>query len=1241
MQEEATNWRRHTETIVKELGDRHQSDVTGLHKLLMELCIRASPAPQAQPAIVVTKQPTEEEDRSQKVEVVKSVSKADEPVGFKPPAIVSKPITVLEPKSTAAALPIARTAATTTTIVSAAPVPVTFSFKNASANIVPENGPTVVAPAATVGGSLFGGVSRSGTNIYAKMVSKEIEIKPAAPPVATSTPITAVSTAPSPVTFSFKHPSAVIAPENEPSTVAPVPPTIGGGSLFGGASRSGVNTFANLAAKAAESGGGFLGGGTVTGKPVQFGQSAFGSAGAKEFKLFQQPPSQQAYNSNYHPFGQTVDESHKAADDVSDKEDANEEFVPDVHFEPVVPLPPEVEVSTGEEGEEVLYSARCKLYRFDKDVHENKERGLGDIKLLYNPRSARYRCVMRREQVFKLCANFPIYPDLKIHPREQMPTVYTWACKDFSDDPSEGTDVTLSARFKDKSIGIFSMGCVLSTENVAEVAENELLKKLAGKEPMNSNDPQWNKMLSFNFLIDQRSRRAQNELLLHVKPLLEELLHNSRETANFSTLIQVVGRRCSELEASVKCENKIFIWQASNALLLVRYIAIFLAQRLSPGEFAHFFASDNGQCGIKRNGTTDSESSLAHELERVATRNEDVGDSNESEPEQFLSHLVQIVTQLPVNALTVQLHAEAIRVLISMLSTQLYEESVTEHSEFLKLLMTQLRAQSGDLVRVLLENFLYHSNEELDDANMGGGVSGGRRQSRSDSFVVSLWSTLQKTLAFGSETVDDSDGWEQLPAQSLSALSLALLLALVYHPSFGGRTNAYKQMLSIFQNAQEVSSLANLEASFKLDFTHLYNRLCATLHGERMPLLLLYLLLQNNIGFRNFVLSRINLEQLVLPVIRVLYDGMCSASGSGLQRSSSTSSSPRRHSHSIHSSTMVHTHQTYLALIVLLMLSEDDFFKKVIHEMTVKNIDWYNSDRTTPLAETTLGGLIVLVFSKTIQINTVRVRDRYFHMNSLATLANLASCFKQLSSLASQKLIGLLETMTKRRAKLIRLLRERAEREPQQRKGTEGREADNEDAPGESGGGELADQGESKPLAEPLQHDTEGDDLHRDITALEEGIRTVLEIVNACLCHNLRNNPNLIYTILYKRAIFEHFHQHPMFQDLVWNIYTVINHFTGKVEALAKGLTGSSQGQEAPGGVSNASVSDILDAIKKGAIEWPSDRLKKFPDLRFKYIEDEDTVDFFVPYIWRLINDGLCLMFDTDAIRLFNVDGEQ
>lgn len=46
-------------------------------------------------------------------------------------------------------------------------------------------------------------------------------------------------------------------------------------------------------------------------------------------------------------------------------------------------------------------------------------------------------------------------------------------------------------------------------------------------------------------------------------------------------------------------------------------------------------------------------------------------------------------------------------------------------------------------------------------------------------------------------------------------------------------------------------------------------------------------------------------------------------------------------------------------------------------------------------------------------------QDAYLHANCLAALANMSSSFKHLSPYVSQKLIGLLETMTKRHAKMI------------------------------------------------------------------------------------------------------------------------------------------------------------------------------------------------------------------------------
>lgn len=58
----------------------------------------------------------------------------------------------------------------------------------------------------------------------------------------------------------------------------------------------------------------------------------------------------------------------------------------------------------------------------------------------------------------------------------------------------------------------------------------------------------------------------------------------------------------------------------------------------------------------------------------------------------------------------------------------------------------------------------------------------------------------------------------------------------------------------------------------------------------------------------------------------------------------------------------------------------------------------------------------------------------------------------------------------------------------------------------------------------------------QDLSVLEEVLRMVLEIINSCLSSQLSQNPNLVYTLLYKRHVFEAFRTHPTFQDIVLNV---------------------------------------------------------------------------------------------------------
>ncbi|XP_054994029.1 E3 SUMO-protein ligase RanBP2 isoform X1 [Sorex araneus] len=116
------------------------------------------------------------------------------------------------------------------------------------------------------------------------------------------------------------------------------------------------------------------------------------------------------------------------------------------YFEPVVPLPDLVEVSSGEENEQVVFSHRAKLYRYDKDVGQWKERGIGDIKILQNYDNKQVRIVMRRDQVLKLCANHRITPDMTLQNMKGTERVWVWTACDFAD--GERKIEHLAVRFK-------------------------------------------------------------------------------------------------------------------------------------------------------------------------------------------------------------------------------------------------------------------------------------------------------------------------------------------------------------------------------------------------------------------------------------------------------------------------------------------------------------------------------------------------------------------------------------------------------------------------------------------------------------------------------------------------------------------------------------------------------------------------------------------------------------------------
>lgn len=71
----------------------------------------------------------------------------------------------------------------------------------------------------------------------------------------------------------------------------------------------------------------------------------------------------------------------------------------------MIKLEHKVEVKTNEEDEDVQFKIRAKLFRFDKESKEWKERGTGDVRILKHKETKKVRLVMRRDKTFKVCAN--------------------------------------------------------------------------------------------------------------------------------------------------------------------------------------------------------------------------------------------------------------------------------------------------------------------------------------------------------------------------------------------------------------------------------------------------------------------------------------------------------------------------------------------------------------------------------------------------------------------------------------------------------------------------------------------------------------------------------------------------------------------------------------------------------------------------------------------------------------------
>uniref|UniRef100_A0A673WEB2 Dymeclin n=1 Tax=Salmo trutta TaxID=8032 RepID=A0A673WEB2_SALTR len=645
-----------------------------------------------------------------------------------------------------------------------------------------------------------------------------------------------------------------------------------------------------------------------------------------------------------------------------------------------------------------------------------------------------------------------------------------------------------------------------NTSQVSDLSENQSLRTLIGTESISDNDPFWNQLISFTFISPTSS--GNSKLLEEaVIPLAKILIENNPRTGNFGALVRIFLGRTKELKISTECQDQLFIWQAHNTLFMIRCLLKVFIREMTEEELHLQFSYQERTC---------------------------------------------IPLSIPPRMdITYSILFEAVTTMLVLLSYQLFHKEILRDGLIYQYLMKgRCLSLTSQLVKTLLYNFIRqekcpppatHIFEQQSD---GGGLLYGL----ASGVASGLWSVFALGGAGSKPGLDQEQN--PLPLSNQSLLLLLVLANLTDGPN--NCPNPYRQAVTCFKNTQDTSSIPTEQHHmFQINFNSLYTALCEQQRSDQATLIL-YTLLHQNTNMRTYMLSRTDMENLVMPILKILYHV------------------EDRNSHHV-----------YMALIILLILTEEDTFNRSIHEVVLKNITWY-SERS--LTEISLGSLLILVVIRTIQFNMTRTRDKYLHTNCLAALANMSAQFRCLHQYAAQRIISLFALLSKKHNKIL----------------------------------EQATQSLLGSNLSPLLWIGA-----QDLNVIEEVIRMMLEIINSCLSNSLHHNPNLVYALLYKRELFEQFRTHPSFQDIMQNLETVIGFFSQRLEAAGTDL----------------SVERVQEVIMKGAQALPKDRLKKFPELKFRYVEEDQPEDFFIPYVWSLVfNSGVGLNWSPTGIELFSMD---
>uniref|UniRef100_T2MAV8 Dymeclin n=1 Tax=Hydra vulgaris TaxID=6087 RepID=T2MAV8_HYDVU len=481
----------------------------------------------------------------------------------------------------------------------------------------------------------------------------------------------------------------------------------------------------------------------------------------------------------------------------------------------------------------------------------------------------------------------------------------------------------------------------INQSSLENLHSNKYLGRFVGTQQILREDMFWNEFTQFSSL-SLFTRDAIKLFKKDIEALCKKLSTNTKASGNFMTLVCISNYCARELIShSSNINNSEIVNKFRNALFIIRCCCEYFAEHLFEDDFIDLFNTVP------------------------------LFDDQVSMFEEYILVLSEVISFVPVNSSTYYVHFESITSYIVLLSTQLFQPKPKESSKiFLSILHSKCSGNAITVIQSCLHNYIKNDPPPSDSKSVVSWAASG------------IWSMFVNDN-------QSTDSPSNLILYPLANHSFFLLNLFVFSSS--KEHNLYRKAVlnckpGKSSGSGEDDATTNNDCSFTLNFNRLFSALARDLHMEQ-TVLLLYTMLHKNKSFVNYLLRQKDLENILLPLLKVLYD---------LEKSN--------------------PHSIYMVLICILIFTQDSTFNNIIHHKTGLDLSWYKEKKLIGIS---LGSFIVLILLRTIQFNMAKMRDKYLHTNCLASLANMASNFTNLHPVVTQKLTVLLEQLIKRLSKLV------------------------------------------------------------------------------------------------------------------------------------------------------------------------------------------------------------------------------